>query len=375
MRRFDQIGRFPGRRRIARGVDNDALPRSLFPGLTQRAEQAEHFGEFPVVLFPARFEQELHHVVIEARQFFRKRAVPGIEIQRAVKLDNNGLRPRDGAHSPAAVLPGQFLPGFAHRVNRMLVREGNQLQWAGRKNLLFDIRTETFEHKNSSTRCGGIRGSFKLFFVFAFFAAQMMNGQTSSVEAQTSAGDRQRQQTIDAMTKSVSTQMNAIRASRKIAVREPSPEAFFVLDPELKPASSSSPACDPMSAMAAQSLASKAAAANQISPELVFAVMRQESAFVPCAVSDKGALGLMQLMPDTATQLGVFDPLDAEQNVLGGAKYLKQLFTRYSGDLNKTLGAYNAGPGRVDDYDGVPPFPETLNYVDSIMNSLQPAKH
>jgi soluble lytic murein transglycosylase-like protein len=214
----------------------------------------------------------------------------------------------------------------------------------------------------------------KLFFVFALLATRMMNAQTSSVEAQRSAADRQRQQTIDAMMKSVSTQMNAIRVSRKIPAREATPEAFLVLDPELQPASTA-PACDPMSAIAAQALASKAAAANQISPELVFSVMRQESAFVPCAVSDKGALGLMQLMPETATQLGVIDPLDAEQNVLGGAKYLRQLSTRYSGDLNKTLGAYNAGPGRVDDYDGVPPFPETLNYVDSIMNSLQPAHH
>jgi soluble lytic murein transglycosylase-like protein len=215
----------------------------------------------------------------------------------------------------------------------------------------------------------------KLFFVLATFMAtvRMVRAQSGSVEAQRSAADRQRQQTMDAMTKSVSAQMNAIRASRKIAAREATPEAFFVLDPELQPASTA-PACDPMSAIEAQALASKAAAANQISPELVFSVMRQESAFVPCAVSDKGALGLMQLMPETATQLGVFDPLDAEQNVLGGAKYLKQLFTRYSGDLNKTLGAYNAGPGRVDDYDGVPPFPETLNYVDSILNSLQPAR-
>jgi soluble lytic murein transglycosylase-like protein len=217
---------------------------------------------------------------------------------------------------------------------------------------------------------------FKLFFVCALFATQLVNAQSSSVDAQRSAADRQRQQTMDAMTKSISTQMNAIRASRKIAAREATPAAFFVLDPELQPASASTgPACDPMSAIAAQGLASKAAAANQISPELVFSVMRRESAFLPCAVSDKGALGLMQLMPETAMQLGVIDPLDAEQNVLGGAKYLRELFARYSGDLNKTLGAYNAGPGRVDDYDGVPPFPETLNYVDSILNSLQPAKH
>ena len=200
------------------------------------------------------------------------------------------------------------------------------------------------------------------------------SAQMSAVEAQGAAAERQMQQTVNAMGASIAIQMNALRSAAKLATRAPAESAFFIFDPELtKPANT--PSCEPMSPMAAQALAAKAANSNQISPDLVFAVMRQESAFVPCAVSDKGALGLMQLMPATAKELGAGDPLDADQNVLAGAKYLKQLLTRYSGDLNRTLGAYNAGPGRVDDFDGVPPFPETVNYVDSILSSLKPASH
>jgi soluble lytic murein transglycosylase-like protein len=81
----------------------------------------------------------------------------------------------------------------------------------------------------------------------------------------------------------------------------------------------------------------------------------------------------MQLMPGTAEDLGVADPLDAEANVLGGAKFLRKLLDRYDGDLNRTLGAYNAGPARVDESQGVPPFPETTNYVDSILDALRNA--
>ena len=98
--------------------------------------------------------------------------------------------------------------------------------------------------------------------------------------------------------------------------------------------------------------------------------MRQESAFKPCAVSAKGAMGLMQLIPGTAAGLGVKDPFDPEQNVLGGAKLLKQLMDRYSGDLSMTLSAYNAGTRPVDAADGVPMIPETIDYVSRILARL-----
>jgi soluble lytic murein transglycosylase-like protein len=99
-------------------------------------------------------------------------------------------------------------------------------------------------------------------------------------------------------------------------------------------------------------------------------VIKQESGFRPCAVSPVGAQGLMQLMPDTADQLRVADAFDPAQNVNGGAAYLKQLLTKYKGDIKLTLGAYNAGPKRTDDAGGVPNIPETQNYVASILADM-----
>ena len=95
-------------------------------------------------------------------------------------------------------------------------------------------------------------------------------------------------------------------------------------------------------------------------------VMRQESGFRPCAVSEKGAIGLMQLMPATAEQLGVKDSFDPMENVDAGARFLRQLLTRYDGDVLKAVSAYNAGPARVDAVDGIPQIPETIDYIKRI---------
>ena len=103
-----------------------------------------------------------------------------------------------------------------------------------------------------------------------------------------------------------------------------------------------------------------------VDPHLARAVMRMESGGNPNAVSGAGALGLMQLMPGTARGLGV-DPADPKRNLEGGIKYLAQLADKYDGDYVKTLAAYNAGPARVDSYDGVPPFPETERYVKNVL--------
>ncbi|HLX44951.1 MAG TPA: lytic transglycosylase domain-containing protein [Bryobacteraceae bacterium] len=103
---------------------------------------------------------------------------------------------------------------------------------------------------------------------------------------------------------------------------------------------------------------------------LVREVARQESGFRPCAVSIKGAQGLMQLMPATQAQFQVSDPFDAKQSLEAGSKLLKQLIDRYQGDLAKALGAYNAGAGRVDREGGVPNIPETQSYVFSILNRV-----
>ena len=100
---------------------------------------------------------------------------------------------------------------------------------------------------------------------------------------------------------------------------------------------------------------------------LVRAVIRMESGGKTDALSSKGAMGIMQLMPGTAKMLGVEDPYDPVQNLEGGIKYLSQMSDKYDGDLEKTLAAYNAGPGRVDSYGGIPPFAETQHYVKTIL--------
>jgi soluble lytic murein transglycosylase-like protein len=103
--------------------------------------------------------------------------------------------------------------------------------------------------------------------------------------------------------------------------------------------------------------------------ELIRAVMHVESNFYVGAVSSKGAMGLMQLMPTTASQMGVLDPFDARQNVLGGARFLRILANRFGGDLVLTVAAYNAGQGAVEKYGSIPPYSETRLYVQAVLTS------
>lgn len=116
-----------------------------------------------------------------------------------------------------------------------------------------------------------------------------------------------------------------------------------------------------------QSMVNKHAKANGVPAGLVRAVMRVESCFDVRAVSRVGARGLMQLMPATAEELGVRDSFDADQNIAGGARYLSQLLERFKNDVRLALAAYNAGPTAVDAHRGIPPFPETRNYVERVV--------
>ena len=118
----------------------------------------------------------------------------------------------------------------------------------------------------------------------------------------------------------------------------------------------------------------KAGAANGVDPLLLQAVISQESGFNPNATSSAGAKGLMQLMPATAAGLGVTDPYDPTQSINAGARYLKTDLDRFGGDTSLALAAYNAGAGAVRSYGGIPPYPETQNYVKNILAHYESLK-
>lgn len=114
-----------------------------------------------------------------------------------------------------------------------------------------------------------------------------------------------------------------------------------------------------------------AAAAYDLDPRMIKAVMQTESAFNAMAVSPVGAIGLMQLMPSVAAELGADDPLDPRQNIMAGARYLRQLLDAHGGNVKLALASYNAGPGNVAKYRAIPPFKETRDYVKRVTALLE----
>jgi soluble lytic murein transglycosylase-like protein len=121
---------------------------------------------------------------------------------------------------------------------------------------------------------------------------------------------------------------------------------------------------------ALQPAIANAAAQTGLPSDLISAVIQQESSFQNGEVSPSGAAGLMQIMPQTAQDLGVTDVFDPMQNILGGATYLRRQLDKF-GSVQKALAAYNAGPGAVEQYRGVPPYPETQRYVQKVMGALE----
>src|SRR5699024_8233065 len=119
-----------------------------------------------------------------------------------------------------------------------------------------------------------------------------------------------------------------------------------------------------------QAIVKEAANTYHIPEKLIHAVIRQESNYQNDVVSHAGASGLMQLMPQTAKGLGVTNIFDPKQNIMAGSKYLRQMLNKYNENIPLALAAYNAGPGNVDKYGGIPPFKETQNYVKKVTNTF-----
>jgi soluble lytic murein transglycosylase-like protein len=140
--------------------------------------------------------------------------------------------------------------------------------------------------------------------------------------------------------------------------------------PAPPPAVAAAPAPAPPKSTDPKTLVREAAVRNSLPPAFVASVARAESAMKQSAVSPKGAIGVMQLMPATAKSLDA-DPHDTEQNIDAGTRLLRELLVKYDGDVVKALAAYNAGPGAVDKYNGLPPYRETQDYVNKVIRDYQ----
>jgi soluble lytic murein transglycosylase-like protein len=152
--------------------------------------------------------------------------------------------------------------------------------------------------------------------------------------------------------------------------RSTTPAAAFYTVPWIDFPSFVLPPCDPLPDEQLDQLIGESSKESGVQPDLIRAVISQESGARPCAISPKGAEGLMQLMPAVSAQFGVHDPFDPKQNINAGVKLLKQLLEKYKGDTKLSLAAYNAGSGRVDSEGGVPPIAETINYVNDVLSKL-----
>ncbi len=187
------------------------------------------------------------------------------------------------------------------------------------------------------------------------------------------SAERQRASVQQAMTGSLDQQRWSVRLQARGVVEQEGTSGEFYTIPWPKPLhmeAGIAAECDPLPATEVEALIAENARIQNLKPELLREVMRRESGFRPCAVSKAGAQGLMQLMPATASQLQVSDVFDPKQNVSAGAKFLKTLLNKYGGDVSLALGAYNAGPGRVDEAGGVPAIPETQEYVSKILGAI-----
>jgi hypothetical protein len=218
-----------------------------------------------------------------------------------------------------------------------------------------------------------MHGKLALLFVGAALGAQPPADFEASPGFENSPGFEAKVKA--AMAPSIARQRAAIQKQASSLIRPAAPPvarstglSFFTTPSP--PVEAGGVDCDPLPAEQLNSLVDAAAQKTGVDARLVRAVIDQESAGRPCALSASGAQGLMQLMPATAEEFDVEDPFDPQQNVEAGTKLLKSLLERYKNDPALALGAYNAGPERVAQAGGVPAIPETVDYVAAILEKL-----
>ncbi|MEO7141869.1 MAG: lytic transglycosylase domain-containing protein [Bryobacteraceae bacterium] len=213
-----------------------------------------------------------------------------------------------------------------------------------------------------------------LFAIAVVLPAQTPSPQDAIRVAMEQAANLQRAAVANSMARPLADQHASVRKqaeSQNLAIQETGDSAFALPWPTAVSPLISELGCDPMPKEQISALVDQTAKQEGVNPALLHAVAAQESGFRPCAVSAKGALGLMQLMPETQQHFHVTDPFDPGQSLTAGSRLLKQLLDRYHGDLSLALSAYNAGAGRVDQADGIPPIAETQNYVTGVLTRLQ----
>jgi soluble lytic murein transglycosylase-like protein len=200
--------------------------------------------------------------------------------------------------------------------------------------------------------------------------------QEASIARQREAIEKQRA-ALEAQSGATQAQRGSIEKQKASAEKQPrrtAPEPAAVAPPPTGPSLAwmlPESGCGSLAGDKLDETITRAATANELAPELIRAVIQRESAFQPCAVSSAGAMGLMQLMPATAQGLNVSDPFDPEENILAGTRFLRQMLDRFGGNVSLALGAYNAGPARVEASGGIPPIPETKAYVQDILSRIR----
>lgn len=353
----------------------------LRPGFTDGTKQTLNLDQWLFGLLVIGFAKAIDHVFIQASKL-KAHLGRCLVIQSRAEFHQHSCRPRDVVRSLGDLTALQMLARVIHTLNGALISQLNELQWtrginlgvqksvgvvSGHGSLQLPYRT-----KAPVLRCFPVIAVCMMVCGISLLTAQppanapVVKKESPAAKAAEPPVVAAPPTSADEMVVSVDKQ----RASIRLQVGDGGDADSFFTTPWSTARAIPLPlTCDPMPEVDIIPLVKDAAAAQDLSAILIRSVIRRESASLWCAVSDKGAVGLMQLMPDTATQFGV-DPYDPKQNIQAGSKYLKQLMTRYKGDTSLALAAYNAGPTVVDAAGGIPAIPETAAYVAAILKDV-----